>query len=114
MKNKNFRKTNEVETEIVKPDTSTNIKAWIPLILAIIYAVSPIDLVPDVIPALGWFEDALFLVTGGLNGIEKNMLEANTTLRSIVKFIKWGLFLVGLLVIAIIVLIVVVIWKVVV
>ena len=107
MKNENLDETNEVEAEIVKP----SIKSFIPLILAIIYALSPIDFVPDVIPALGWFEDVLFLVTAGLNVMEKNMFQTNTTLRHIVKYIKWGIFLVGLLVIAIIVLIVLVISK---
>ena len=44
-----------------KPAQS-GILPWIPLILAAIYTVSPVDLVPDVIPIVGWFEDALFLI----------------------------------------------------
>ena len=38
-----------------KPAQS-GILPWIPLILAIVYTVSPVDLVPDVLPVLGWFE----------------------------------------------------------
>ena len=68
-----------------KPAQS-GITPWIPLILALIYTVSPVDLVPDVIPIVGWFEDALLLIVGGLNGIQNGVLEANSSLRSIVKF----------------------------
>ena len=48
-----------------KPAQS-GITPWIPLILALIYTVSPVDLVPDVIPIVGWFEDALLLIVGDL------------------------------------------------
>ncbi|MEI0446800.1 DUF1232 domain-containing protein [Brachyspira intermedia] len=65
-----------------KPAQS-GILPWIPLILALIYTVSPVDLVPDVLPVLGWFEDALLLVVGGLNSIQNGVLEANSSLRGI-------------------------------
>jgi uncharacterized membrane protein YkvA (DUF1232 family) len=38
-----------------KPSTPL---AWIILILAIIYVVSPVDAIPDVIPIIGWIDDA--------------------------------------------------------
>lgn len=90
---------------------SQGIKPWIPLILAIIYAVSPVDIVPDVIPIAGWLEDGLFLIVGGLNGLQNGVLDANSSLRSIVKFLKWGLLIVGIVGIAIIVLLVVLVFK---
>lgn len=93
-----------------KPAQS-GITPWIPLILAIIYTVSPVDLVPDVLPVVGWFEDALFLVVGGLNGIQNGLLDANSSLRGIVKFLKWGLFIVGGIGILIVVLLVVLVFK---
>ena len=37
---------------------SQGIKPWIPLILALIYTVSPIDLIPDFIPIVGWLESS--------------------------------------------------------
>ncbi|WP_157152976.1 DUF1232 domain-containing protein [Brachyspira murdochii] len=94
-----------------KPAQS-GIMPWIPLILAAIYAVSPIDLVTDVIPVLGWFEDALFLLVGGLNGIQNGVVEANSSIRKIIKFIKWGLLIVGVIGILIVVLLVVLVFKV--
>ena len=35
--------------------TPTHVKAL--LVLAVLYVVSPIDLIPDVVPVLGWLDD---------------------------------------------------------
>ena len=93
-----------------KPAQS-GIVPWIPLILAAIYTISPVDLVSDVIPIVGWFEDALLLIVGGLNGIQNWVLEANSSLRSIVKFLKWGLLIVGGIGVIIVVLLAVLVFK---
>ena len=87
------------------------IKPWIPLILALIYTVSPIDLVPDFIPIVGWFEDALLVIVGGLNGIQNGVLEANSSLRTLIKYLKWGLLIIGGIAILIVVLLVVLVFK---
>lgn len=93
-----------------KPAQS-GIVPWIPLILALIYTVSPVDLVPDVLPVLGWFEDALLLVVGGLNGIQNGVVEANSSIRKVIKYIKWGLFILGGIGIIIIVLLAILVFK---
>lgn len=36
------------------------------LILALLYIISPIDLVPDVIPVVGWADDLAVVVTAGV------------------------------------------------
>ncbi|WP_437124620.1 DUF1232 domain-containing protein [Brachyspira pilosicoli] len=42
-------------SEYTKNKTAkSGIKPWIPLILAVIYAISPVDLVPDSLPIAGW------------------------------------------------------------
>ena len=92
---------------------SQGIKPWIPLILALIYTVSPIDLVPGFIPIVGWFEDALLVIVGGLNGIQNGILEANSSLRTLIKYLKWGLLIIGGIAILIVVLLVVLVFKVV-
>lgn len=92
---------------------SKGIKPWIPLILALIYTVSPIDLVPDFIPIVGWLEDALLVIVGGLNGIQNGVLEANSSLRTLIKYLKWGLLIIGGIAILIVVLLVVLVFKVV-
>ena len=91
---------------------SQGIKPWIPLILALIYTVSPIDLVPDFIPIVGWLEDALLVIVGGLNGIQNGVLEANSSLRTLIKFVKWGILIIGGIAILIVVLLVVLVFKV--
>ena len=91
---------------------SQGIKPWIPLILALLYTVSPIDLVPDFIPIVGWLEDALLVIVGGLNGIQNGVLEANSSLRTLIKFVKWGILIIGGIVILIVVLLVVLVLKV--
>ena len=90
---------------------SQGIKPWISLILALIYTVSPIDLVPDFIPIVGWFEDALLVIVGGLNGIQNGILEANSSLRTLIKYLKWGLLIIGGIAILIVVLLVVLVFK---
>ena len=91
---------------------SQGIKPWIPLILALLYTVSPVDLVPDFIPIVGWFEDALFVIVGGLNGIQNGILDANSSLRTLIKFVKWGILIIGGIAILIVVLLVVLVFKV--
>ena len=90
---------------------SQGIKPWIPLILALLYTISPVDLVPDFIPIVGWFEDALFVIVGGLNGIQNGIL-ANSSLRTLIKFVKWGILIIGGIAILIVVLLVVLVFKV--
>jgi len=75
--------------------------AWIGAVLAAIYLFSPIDFVPDVVPIAGWLDDALIAVTGGLNLIQSYLQENNALLAGIVKFLKWGLLLLGILIIGI-------------
>ena len=91
---------------------SQGIKPWIPLILALPYTISPVDLVPDFIPIVGWFEDALFVIVGGLNGIQNGILDANSSLRTLIKFVKWGILIIGGIAILIVVLLVVLVFKV--
>lgn len=90
---------------------SQGIKLWIPLILALLYTISPVDLVPDFIPIVGWFEDALLLIVGGLNGIQNGILDANSSLRTLIKFVKWGILIIGGIAILIVVLLVVLVFK---
>ena len=90
---------------------SQGIKPWIPLILALLYTISPVDLVPDFIPIVGWIEDALFVIVGGLNGIQNGILDANSSLRTLIKFVKWGILIIGGIAILIVVLLVVLVFK---
>ncbi|MDE6400034.1 MAG: DUF1232 domain-containing protein [Muribaculaceae bacterium] len=69
--------------------------AWVWAILCGLYALSPIDIIPDVIPVVGWFDDALAIVGGGLNLIQANLAQTNQTLAGIIKFVKWITIILG-------------------
>lgn len=56
---------NEVRTKKLKPWD------WILIVAAIIYTISPIDLIPDVIPIVGWLDDLAVLVATGYHIIKK-------------------------------------------
>lgn len=87
-------------TEITKKSSTTS--AWIWAILCGAYALSPIDIIPDVIPVVGWFDDALAIVGGGLNLIQANLAQTNQTLAGIIKFIKWITIILGGILVAIV------------
>jgi uncharacterized membrane protein YkvA (DUF1232 family) len=59
-------------------DKDVPITAKIIIIIAIIYALSPIDLIPDFIPVLGYLDDLLILpvlIYVSIKIIPKNILE---------------------------------------
>ena len=85
----------------------SHVGAWIWAVLGLIYAISPIDLLPDAIPVAGWVDDILITVTSGLNLIQSYLKESNEHLAKIVKGIKWVIIVLGILIVAIIALIVV-------
>jgi uncharacterized membrane protein YkvA (DUF1232 family) len=45
----------------------SHVGAWIGAAVAVLYALSPVDILPDVVPFAGWADDLLITVTGGLN-----------------------------------------------
>ena len=91
----------------------SHVGAWIGAALAVLYMVSPVDILPDVIPVAGWVDDLLITVTGGLNLIQSYVKEGNETLASILGMIKWVVIILGVIAIAIIALLVFVVYKVV-
>ena len=48
---------------VTHPGKSTPWGSIVSLVLAVLYGVSPIDVIPDIIPLLGWVDDA---TVGGL------------------------------------------------
>jgi uncharacterized membrane protein YkvA (DUF1232 family) len=102
----NGRKEIDMSEDLERREES-HVGAWIWAVLGVIYAISPVDLLPDVIPVAGWVDDILITVTGGLNLIQSYLKESNEHLAKIVKGIKWVLIVLGILIIAIIALVVV-------
>jgi len=90
--------TKEIETKKIKP------LDWILLILAIVYAISPIDIISDIIPVGGWLDDFTALATTVLNIIQKGFVDTNTLLSNIAKILKWIILLLGVILVLIILL----------
>uniref|UniRef100_UPI003F4C0A6F YkvA family protein n=1 Tax=Brachyspira catarrhinii TaxID=2528966 RepID=UPI003F4C0A6F len=116
--NYNNKEEKVFEPEIVnndEPDKNkslNSILSWIPFILALIYTISPVDFIPDVIPVAGWGEDAMFLIVSALHGIQNTVLDKDTSIYKIIKYIKWVSLILTIIFILILVLLIVLVFKV--
>lgn len=95
-----------------KNKSLNSILSWVPFILALIYTISPVDFVPDVIPVAGWGEDVMFLIVSALHGIQNTVLDKDTSIYKIVKYIKWAAFIFSIILILILILLIVLVFKV--
>lgn len=50
----------------VAPATPAKWPAAVPLVMGLLYGVSPIDIIPDLIPLLGWSDDVAVILTAGV------------------------------------------------
>lgn len=91
-------------SEVTSSQPSTT-SAWIWAIICGLYALSPIDIIPDVIPVIGWADDLLAVVGGGLNLIQATVAQSSATLAGILKMVKWDVIILGIILIGIIALI---------
>ena len=114
---------NNEEEKVFEPEIVNNnepnknkslysILSWVPFILALIYTISPVDFVPYVIPVAGWGEDVMFLIVSALHGIQNTVLDKNTSIYKIVKYIKWAAFIFSIILILILILLIVLVFKV--
>ena len=76
--------------------------ALILFILAILYDLSPVDLLPDVMPGIGWVDDLFITLSAALNLIEKSVGNISTTLSTLVRYVKWGVILIGVIAITLV------------
>lgn len=81
--------TNELST------SSSHTGAWITFALSLLYTFSPIDILPDVIPVVGWVDDLVIAATGTLNLIQKTCQESMSWLSGIAKMLKWVTIILG-------------------
>jgi uncharacterized membrane protein YkvA (DUF1232 family) len=80
------------KTEKIKP------LDWILLLLAVIYTLLPIDIIPD-IPIIGWLDDSFILSSAFLNILQKKTSKTNETLSAIFKFLKYIAIFLGIAII---------------
>lgn len=87
--------------------------AWFWMCAASLYSISPIDIVPDFIPLVGWADDILSLGTAGLNLIQSYTAESNAVLSSIVKMLKYICLIGGIIVVLVLSIIALLVYKIV-
>ncbi len=73
---------------------------WVPLIIAFLYAVSPINIIFRDIPYVDLFEDGLFIAFGILHGLQKNVFKSSKA-QKILFLSKWILLGLGVVVIVV-------------
>ena len=88
-------------TKAIKTKNNTPVGAWFLLVLAIVYGVSPIDLVPDV-PIIGWVDDLFVGAIATLNLAQQTLLKTQGFMYTMVNGIKWILILLALILVTIV------------
>lgn len=66
--------------------------------LAVLYDLSPVDIIPD-IPVVGWVDDFFITATAGLNLIQQYTSESMQWLSPIAKTLKWVTIILGAIVV---------------
>lgn len=84
---------------------------WLWAILGTLYLFSPVDFSPDVVPVLGWVDDAV--ITGGamLHIAQYYTNESYPILSKILKLVKWAVIIIGGIMLILIVLLGAVVYK---
>ncbi|MDR3244297.1 MAG: DUF1232 domain-containing protein [Elusimicrobiota bacterium] len=75
-------------TEVKQPIKKTRALDWIFFAAAIVYVFLPVDIIPD-IPAIGWIDDSLILMSAGSNLIQKGTAQSFEKLSAIFKILKY-------------------------
>lgn len=94
----------------IEENQSKKVWAWIFFIAAVIYGVSPIDLIPDM-PVVGWIDDFTIGAAALTNLIQQQFFQTNNSLNKLFKIAKWILISVAVLIILVAVLIITLIVK---
>lgn len=85
-------------------DKKAKNKALIITVLSAVYAISPLDIIPD-IPVVGWIDDFFVVSAALLNLLEHTTGRTHHSLRSILKALKWTVVIMGIIVILLLILI---------
>lgn len=89
-------------------DNNTN---KIPPIQGVLYGVSPVDILPDVVPVGGWIDDIVITGGGLLNLAQAYTQDTNKSLAKIIGLAKWLILILGGILIVILGLLGVAIYK---
>ena len=70
-----------MQEELVK-QKSPHTGAWLWIVMVVFYTISPLDIVPDIIPIYGWIDDGLILVISILNLVQSYLKEKHEALAN--------------------------------
>lgn len=73
----------------------TPLSAYVWAVIGLVYAISPLDILPDV-PVIGWVDDFFVLAATWLNLFEQQSGEGNQTLSHVLKYAKWAAIGIGI------------------
>lgn len=85
--------------------------AWFWMIVGVLYTISPVDVVPDILPVAGWADDVVALGTTALNLLQKYTADTSQSLSQILKVLKYILLFGGIVIVLILVLIALLVYK---
>ena len=100
----------EQENKNIEENHSKKVWAWILFVLAVIYGISPVDLVPDM-PVIGWIDDFTIGAAALTNLIQQQFFQTNEAFDKLFKLAKWILISIAVLIFLVAVLIITVIAK---
>ena len=86
--------------------------SWVLAGLGRVYAISPIDIIPDV-PVIGWVDDFFVIAVTVLNLLEKEIGKVNQSLTTILKVLKWITLGLGIIAVLLVLLLGTLIYKIV-
>ena len=95
----------EKNKNINKEIDSKKVLAWILMAIAVIYGLSPVDIVPD-IPVVGWIDDFTVNLVAFTNLIQQQFCQTNIILNKLFNTIKWIMISLGAIIILIVFLII--------
>ena len=101
---------NKEKNKKIEENKNKKIWAWILLVIATVYGISPIDLLPDA-PVIGWIDDFTILSAAITNFIQQQFFQTNNALNKILKTVKYILISLAVLITLISVLILLLIIK---
>ena len=83
--------------------TRKQITSLLLLAASIAYDLMPADLIPD-IPFIGWLDDFFITSSAVLNCMQQFNISADKQVGTLLKWLKWGCVVVGVLIIIIVLL----------
>lgn len=90
------------EVEIIGRDSEPSLVTPVILfILAILYLLSPIDIIPDV-PVIGQIDDLLVTAAATLNLLQKWLHNSSSILSLMLGLIKWAVIFLGIIAVSLV------------